>query len=206
MRSSSSFVKDKSNDIKEEDPQDICYNLQYPKEEKASDFLDALLNDKDNIYVTVWYQDYHNQWGQNLVNQDVRGTLWKLVCQYHPQIIYTEVDLSSTTNKNAGEFKDLANKLGVNLNNIDEGPSVSILYDTFGDALRSSKGPSDLIKIVNEYIKGKEEEVLKTKSQEYDIEREVLAMNRFDYYMPSEDREPLPDRSNQEEGENAPLK
>lgn len=161
-----------------------CYDLQYPEQEKAADLKEALLHDSDALIVTVWFRDFQNQWGQNLFNQDVRGTLWKLIWKYHPYATYTEADLSSY-NDQSEEYHDLADMLGINLNNIYDGPTVTIMRNTFGQAYRSEKGPRDLIAKVDDYIQAKEKDVFNYEPLDYDIQREVLAKNKYEQYMPS---------------------
>jgi hypothetical protein len=161
-----------------------CYNLQYPEGEKAADLKEAYETVTDSIIVTVWFNNYQNQWGQNLFNQDVRGTLWKLICKYHINVIYTEADMS-LYNNDISNYRKLANQLKLDLTNLYQGPTVLVMYNQYGDAFRTAKGPRDLIAIVDDHIKHKEISEFGAKILDYDLQNEVLAMNHYDYYMPS---------------------
>ncbi|CAI2376600.1 unnamed protein product [Moneuplotes crassus] len=174
-----------------ESPHEDCYTLSYPEDETAKDLEYALLNDAESLIVTVWFYNFQNQWGQNLYNQDVRGTLWKLICKYHSFVTYTEADLSNY-NSQGSDYKALAENLGIDLRNIFDGPSVTILHNKFGDALRSEKGPRDLIVKVDDYLSHKEAELYNTEPKNYDIIREILAPNKYDDYMPSDHVEKNP--------------
>lgn len=75
-----------------------CYNLDYPEE--TGEDLELTLAEEKRIVVTVWLENYQNKWGQNVLNQDVQGTLWRIICQHHPNVVYTQADLSHY-NRNA---------------------------------------------------------------------------------------------------------
>lgn len=170
-------------DIKEE-----CYNLQYPANETAADLKGAYENVTDYILVTVWFDNYQNQWGQNLFNQDVRGTIWKLICKYHTNVIYTEADMSKY-NEDIFNYRKLADQLKLDLTNLYRGPTVLVMYNQYGEAFRTAKGPRDLVTVVDDYLNQKEISEFHAGVPDYDIQNEVLAMNHYDYYMPSKDVE-----------------
>jgi hypothetical protein len=182
-------------EIKEE-----CYNLQYPANETAADLKGAYENVTDYILVTVWFDNYQNQWGQNLFNQDVRGTLWKLICKYHTNVIYTEADMS-LYNNDISNYRKLADQLKLDLTNLYQGPTVLVMHNQYGEAFRTAKGPRDLVTVVDDYLTQKEISDFHADVPEYDIQNEVLAMNHYDYYMPSKDVEdyrPLKDENGNE--------
>jgi hypothetical protein len=180
-----SFTNEKvEKDPKDESSLEECYDLQYPEDEKAQDLKDAIVNSTDYLIVTVWFENYQNRWGQNLFNQDVRGTIWKLICKYHPHAIYTEVDLSQY-NQDQKDYKKLAAELRLDLTDLYKGPSVTVMYQEWGEGFRSEKGPRDLSVIVDNYISLKEKELFDAKIPYYDVQNEVLAKNKYDYYMPN---------------------
>lgn len=165
-----------------------CYVLNYPQKETAKDLKDTILNVTDSIIVTVWFSNYQNQWGQNLFNQDVRGTLWKIICKYHPNVIYTEADMSLYQDQVAG-YKALAKEMDLDLQSLYFSPTVTVLYKSIGQAFNADKGTKDLIIDIDNYIHSKESKSFGLKNPPCDIQSEVLASNYYDHYNPSKDVE-----------------
>lgn len=91
-----------------------CENLDYPRDESAEDLLVNLREESEKMFVTVWFQDYPNDPMQNKINQYVTDTMWKIVCSNHPNVVYTQADLSYS-NRNAKSYADLAKKLYIGM-------------------------------------------------------------------------------------------
>ena len=89
---------------------DECESLNYPHDESAEDLLINLREENQKMFVTVWFQDYPNDPMQNKINQYVTETMCKLICSNHPNVVYTQADLSYS-NRNAKSYADLARKL-----------------------------------------------------------------------------------------------
>jgi len=145
--------------------------------------MKVLIGENENIIVTVWFENYQSFWGQNMINQNVQGTLWRCLWKYHPDIIYTEADLSHY-NKLAYTFEDIASKLGVDVPELYHGPTIMVMRDESGRSFRTHDDPEKLIKVVDEYIRTWEKSLFNIKNPPWDIKEQYLADNHYEHYMP----------------------
>lgn len=166
---------------------DECYQLDYP-EETGQDLLETLVNENNNIIVTVWYENYQNQWAQNMVNQNVQGTLWRCICENHPNIIYTEADMSHY-NRNAYSYEEIADQLGVQIDELLYGPTVVVMNDQTGSSFRVDQDPEKLLEAVEDYIRSQEKDVFGIVAPKCDLKDKILADNHYEHYLPNEQLE-----------------
>lgn len=159
-----------------------CYNLDYP-DETAFDLRETLIEENDMIIVTVWFENYQSLFSQNMVNQDVRGTLWNIICKHHPNVLYTEADLSHY-NRNAYGYQDLANELFVDVDGLYSGPLVAIMHDQKGITLKSDKGPRSLVEAICKYLNDLEMELYGKSEGECDYKQDIVADNHYSHYLP----------------------
>ncbi|CAI2374718.1 unnamed protein product [Moneuplotes crassus] len=161
-----------------------CYALDYP-EETGQDLLETLVNEENNIIVTIWYENYQGQWAQNLINQNVQGTLWKCLCQNHPNIIYTEADVSHY-NRNAYSYDDAAKKLNIYYDDLYSGPTIVVMHNQTGRQFRTEREPDKLLRVVEEYVRNWEKILYNIEAPKCDLYNKVLADNPYEYYVPLE--------------------
>ncbi|CAI2377129.1 unnamed protein product [Moneuplotes crassus] len=186
-KSKNSSTKPENNYIQPESldhhTREECYQLDYP-EETGQDLLETLTNENQNIIVTVWYENYQGSWAQNMINQNVQGSLWRCLCENHPNIIYTEADLSHY-NINAYTYQDLATQLEINIEDLFNGPSIVVMNDQSGTQFRTEKEPDKLVKNVEEYIRTFEKDLYGVENPKCDFQNQILAENHYEYYLPN---------------------
>ncbi|CAI2376825.1 unnamed protein product [Moneuplotes crassus] len=172
---------------------DQCLHLKYP-EEKGEDLEETLKIEDRNIIVTVWYENFQDEWDQNKVNQNVQGTLWKCLCENHPDIIYTEADISHY-NINAYTYIDLADKMSINLGELHDGPTIVVMVDQKGETFRDGTNPRKLLEAVEEEIREEERKLYGKANPKCDFSSFTPADNHYthfdapeklDMYKPSE--------------------
>jgi hypothetical protein len=91
----------------------------------------------------------------------------------------------SLYNYDIDNYRSLASQLKLDLTNLYEGPTVLVMYNKYGVAFRTEKGPRDLVVVVDDHIKRKEISEFGAEIPNYDLQSEILATNHYDYYMPS---------------------
>lgn len=106
-----------------------------------------------------------------------------LIKKDHPNVIYHEADMS-TYNRNAYTYDELADKLGIVLDDLVYGPTVVVMYDQRGSAFRSEKGPVSLVTAVNKEIHRLEYEIYGVTNRVSDVDFEIEALNQFKMYTP----------------------
>lgn len=136
----------------------------------------------------MWFNNLHDHWYQNRLNQETRGTLMNLLRHNHPRVIYHEADMS-TYNRNAYTYEPLAKEMGIDLDQLDYGPIVVIMHDQRGDALRSEKGTLSLLSSVDKNIHHKEYKIYGSDKPLCNIDVEIEAVNEFKLYNPWDDYE-----------------
>ncbi|CAI2377547.1 unnamed protein product [Moneuplotes crassus] len=164
--------------------EDECFNLSYP-EETGEDLKEILESENKNIVVTVWYENFQNEWAQNMVNQDVQGTLWRCLCENHPDIIYSEADISHY-NLNAYTYIDLAKELEIELGELNDGPTIVVMSNHTGMTFRTEENPLKLLKATEKYIRQIEKELYGLENPYCDLKHQILADNHYEYYDPIE--------------------
>ena len=123
-----------------------------------------------------------------------------IISQFHPHVLYHEADLS-TYNRNAYTYEELAIEMGISLDDLTYGPTVVVIQDQRGSAIRSEKGTLALITAVDREIHEKEILVCGHTSKPCNIDYAIEAMNQFQVYNPWEDYdyyEPKKDEANHE--------
>ena len=93
---------------------------------------DLLTDETKKIIVTLWFKNYQNDEEHNKRNLIIEGTLKKMISKCHPEVIYTEADLSEYNNNQKG-YIQTADEWNVNLSELDEGPMVMIMYQQSGE-------------------------------------------------------------------------
>ncbi|CAI2366890.1 unnamed protein product [Moneuplotes crassus] len=156
----------------------------YEDIDQTGDELKVTLADEvDRIVVVVWYNNLYGKWTQNRINQETRGTLMSILKNNHPNVIYHEADIS-TYNRNAYTYEELADELGIILSDLQYGPTVVVMYDQRGSALRSEKGSLSLVSAVDKEIHRFELEDFGSTNKVCDVDYEIEAMNQFKMYAP----------------------
>lgn len=163
-------------------PTDQCYKDEYPLE-TADDLLATLTEETENIIVTVWYENIQGKWAQNMLNQNVLGTLWRCLCQNHPDVIYAEADLSHY-NRYAYTYENLAKKLEISIDSLYGGPTIAIMRDQTGMTFRTNSEPEKLLSVVEEYLRTWEKDLFGVENPKCDLRDQSLSDNHFDAYMP----------------------
>lgn len=159
----------------------------YFDNDQTGDDLKITLSEEDKkIIVIVWYKNLHKHWYQNRLNQEARGTLMSLIRNYHPEVLYHEADMSPY-NRNAYTYEALSKELGIDLDQLDYGPMVVIMFDQRGEALRSEKGTLSLITSVDKVLHQKEDIIYGIKSPLCNIDFEIEAANEYKIYNPWDD-------------------
>ena len=122
------FVAVVSADKKKEEPKwDVTDEVQ-----EGDDLKITIGNVLDKVIVTLWMKNIRHQWEQNKKNERVRDTLKELIkTHYKDFVIYTEADVS-LYNINAYTFEDQAKEWGVQLDRLNDGPLVMVLYKKEG--------------------------------------------------------------------------
>ena len=161
---------------------DECYNLDYPVE-SADDLMATLTEETQNIIVTVWFENYQNLWAQNMMNQNVRGTLWRCICKKHKDVIYSEADLSHY-NRYAYTYEDMAVKLDISVEALFHGPTVAIMHDQSGMTFRTDDDPDKLLRAVDEYLRSWEKQLYGIENPACDFNDKNIAENHYEFSMP----------------------
>jgi hypothetical protein len=165
-----------------------CFTLVERPEDNAIDLLSSLTEETQSIIVTVWFENYQNAWTQNMMNQNVRGTLWRVICKNHPNVTYTEADLSHY-NLNAYSYENLAKQLKIDVSTLFNGPIVSVMHDQSGLTFATDNQPEKLLKAVDTYIHQWEISLYGKTNPLCDLNNQNLANNHFESYLPYKDLE-----------------
>jgi hypothetical protein len=163
-------------------PIEQCFKNEYPLE--TADELRVTLSEEPlNIIVTVWFENYQGKWDQNMMNQNVQGTLWRCICENHPDIIYTEADLSHY-NQYAYSYFALAKKLEIGVKTLYHGPTVAVMRDQTGMTFRAHDDSEKLLNAVEQYIRELELKFDGVENPLCDMRDQSLAENHYEVYMP----------------------
>lgn len=95
----------------------------------GTELKSTLIEENDNIIVTVWYKHLRGNEEQNKRNLVVVGSMKRLVRECHPKAKYTEADMSAYNANNAG-YNEKAQDWKVDLSVLDDGPKVCILQNS----------------------------------------------------------------------------
>jgi hypothetical protein len=168
-------------------PIEQCFQNDYPIE--TADELHWTLSEEPlNIVVTVWFENYQGKWDQNMMNQNVQGTLWRCICENHPDIIYTEADLSNY-NRYAYTYADLAKKLEIGVEALYHGPAVVVMRDQTGMTFRAHDDPEKLLNAVEQYFRELELIYDGVENPLCDMRDQSLAENHYEVYLPYGEQE-----------------
>mmetsp|Transcript_5227 Transcript_5227/g.4413 ORF Transcript_5227/g.4413 Transcript_5227/m.4413 type:complete len:232 (+) Transcript_5227:174-869(+) len=148
----------------------------------------TLAEESENIVIIVWFNNLFDHWSQNRLNQETRGTIMSILKTHHPKVIYHEADLS-TYSAFAYTYAELAEELGINTDDLNYGPTVVVMHDQRGSAIRSEKGSLALVTAVDKEIHSYEKDIYGVNTQLCDIDQEIEALNHFKMHAPWENYE-----------------
>ena len=163
-------------------------NLYEDSDHNGDELRVTIADEAKNIIVIVWFNNLYKQWTQNRVNQETRGTLMNILKRRHPRVIYHEADMS-TYNRDAYTYKELAKELGINIDELVYGPTVIVMHDQRGSALRSDKGTLALVTAADKEIHAFEKDIYGVTQQLCDVDYEIEAINQFKMHTPWENYE-----------------
>lgn len=98
----------------------------------GDELKDLIINNEDNIIVTVWYEHEENNDEHNKRNLITAGSVKNLLSKCHPRAIYSEADLSAY-NSERRSFAQAAEEWNINTDELDEGPMVMVMYQQSGE-------------------------------------------------------------------------
>ena len=98
----------------------------------GEELKDLILNEDENIVVTLWYSNDKMDEEHNKRNLIIKGSLKRLISRCHPRVLYTEADLSEYNTQRQG-FVKASEEWNLNLNELDEGPMVMVMYQQRGE-------------------------------------------------------------------------
>lgn len=152
---------------------DKCDSLDYPKDISAQDLQDLTSNNQDKIVVTVWLENYQGNEKQNQVNKDVTKAVWKMICENHPNVLYSQADLSSY-NRNAHTFDFSSSEIGVDRTSLYTGPVVMITFKGLAMTYTSDKFNPSLLKAVDLYLHKWEKNLYGTSNPQCDVKSKLF--------------------------------
>lgn len=142
-----------------------------------------MIEQTNSIIVTVWFKNYKSKKSQNLLNTDVRETIWKIICKHHPNVIYTEADLSPT-NKWLSTYDELAQDMEIDEDKLYNGPIVAVLYHQKGVTINADDNPQKLVKAVDNQIHKLEHQIYGDSDDSCSTENDEIFESHFEYYTP----------------------
>jgi hypothetical protein len=143
------------------------------------------------------YFSMYKQWDQNKKNQLIRGSLQNIIKNNHPNVFYTEADMSSY-NPNEYTYMDLAVDLGLDLGHLFEGPIVVLMHDEVGYAYYSGSDTLRFLRHIDKQLNYMETQLYGTSKPLSNVRKEYYAVNQFyahepyenyNYYRPKNDEE-----------------
>ncbi|CAI2380496.1 unnamed protein product [Moneuplotes crassus] len=108
-----------------------------PENLTGQELKDLIMQEDDNIIVTLWYENMEKNSDHDKRNMIMKGSLKKLLSKCHGKALYTEADMSKYNRDK--EFGKVAQDLGIQLNGLDQGPMVMILYQQQGEMYWATK-------------------------------------------------------------------
>ena len=130
-----------------------------------------------------------------MVNQKVRGTLYRIICMDHPNVTYTEADLSHY-NRFAYTYENMIKELYIDVPALYYGPLVMVMHDQSGMAFRTEEDPDKLLKVVDEYLHNWEKQIYGHTNPVSECDDKPVADNHYskstpwsvlDMYEPGQD-------------------
>ena len=153
----------------------------------------TLSNERDVIFTILFFKNMANSPRQMGFNDRARKEVQGLVEEFHPGVVYTEVDMSPS-NRDAYTYERLATKqLGVNLKELEYGPVTVVIKDGVGQLVVFKGNYDDFITTTDNTI----HQVNADAEKEYDLSASLKAAQEkvkakdskrdrenFDYYRP----------------------
>ena len=164
------------------------------KHKSGHDLLVTLNEEKDTLFLILWFKDMFDSPRQIAVNNKARSEIEAMVAASHPGVVYVEVDMSNS-NLNAYTYERLATKqLGLNLYELEYGPVAVVLKSGVGSLVVFKGNYDSFFKSVDSQIhlaNEKNEKNIDTKSASEKAKelakQKQLPSSRpaFNYYRPS---------------------
>ena len=164
------------------------------KHQTGHELLATLNEEKDTLFLLLWFKDMAESPRQISVNNKARSEIEALVSASHPGVVYTEVDMSNT-NLNAYTYERLATKqLGINLYELEYGPvavvlkggvgSLVVFKGNYDDFYKSTDNQLHLVNAKNE--KNIDQKSASAKAKELAKQRKLPSSRpSFNYYRPT---------------------
>ena len=146
------------------------------------------MEEDDRVIVTIWFRHLYEDRDQNKHNLILQGSLHNMISQCHPKAKYTEADLSDY-NLNAYTFVEKANEWKVNLDILEHGPMIQVMFNDSGYQFwgLESTMEVDLLKAVDAYIRELEKPLYGDKAPDCVVSLDYSYLSKLDDLHASQD-------------------